>query len=207
MRKERYMGDESRVECMVSRFGDQLEDPILDLGCRDKILRHYFDQVVGIDNVKSPYIDFKYDLERVERGYQLPEAKTVVASHILEHLSNKDELVDVIKDGEPKWVLIGLPNELNWMRRMNFLRGQAHGKFTVWPGDRHKWFFTLESAKWWSVEKMAPQYDLFDECAPTFDLKEAQFYTNALQFLVEFFGSESMASRDWWGLFKRKEGF
>ena len=70
----------------------------------------------------------------------------VIANQILEHLSNPEELIEEIKRVSKKYIIIGLPNELNWKARIKFLIGKPD-----WSGYTkhcHRHFFTVEKVEY-----------------------------------------------------------
>lgn len=208
MKDNRYMGREGRAEFVADRFGDRLTPPVLNLGCGENHLGKEIPQVVGTDIEDGPGVAFVADLEDDPKnwGFKRFNYNTVVASHVLEHLEDPCyTLTCIIQLIQPERILIGLPNELNWIRRFNLLMGNVHSKWkTANDGrDRHKWFYSLRSAEEWCEFGLAPVYEMVDRESPFFELEEAKFTTRVVQWFVETFGTRGLSRRDAWFLYER----
>jgi len=117
---------------------------VLDLGCRDKILKKYLKK-----DVKYQGVDFKMDEEVV--SYNLEEGipfednsfDVVFALDVLEHLENIHQLIDEIKRVAKNEAIIALPNCYHWHYKLNILRNKPlNTKYKVPANkilDRHRW--------------------------------------------------------------------
>ena len=117
---------------------------LLDVGCRDAILRkHMRPQIeyTGVDIVAGPGVD---KVANIEDGLPFADGEfdAVVALDLLEHTNNIwfafDELVRVAR----RQVVIVLPNVYHWSSRVRFLLGREMDKYAL-PAqsivDRHRW--------------------------------------------------------------------
>jgi SAM-dependent methyltransferase len=124
---------------------------LLDIGCRDGILRKYLPEEMsytGVDLTPGPNVT---QVCNVERGIPFADASfdAVVALDVLEHIDNIwfafDEMVRVAR----RQVMVVLPNSYHFRERTRFLRGREGGKYVLSPDpihDRHRWLPSYRSA-------------------------------------------------------------
>ena len=124
---------------------------VLDIGCRDGILRKYLPQKMsyaGVDLSPGPNVTRVCNLEQ---GIPFADASfdAVVALDVLEHVDNVwfafDEMVRVAR----QQVMVVLPNSYHFRERLRFLRGREAGKYVLSPApiqDRHRWLLSYQSA-------------------------------------------------------------
>lgn len=139
-----YRDRAGRLTRLAGLFGRYLTGSVLDVGCDVRHLARLVPgDYVGVDIAGRP--DICVDLE-----WPLPFAngsfETVVCIDTLEHVDRLhrafDELCRVSRD----YVIVGLPNELEWFQRLGLLIGHFSGKYglpTTRPADRHHWIFGL----------------------------------------------------------------
>jgi len=125
---------------------------VLDIGCRDGILRKYLPGdmcYTGLDLSPGPNVTKVFN---VEQGLPFADASfdAVVALDVLEHIDNVwfafDEMVRVAR-GQ---VILVLPNSYHFRERLRFLRGREGGKYVFAPDpiqDRHRWLLSYRSAR------------------------------------------------------------
>ena len=133
---------------------------LLDVGCRDAILRkHIRPQIeyTGVDIVPGPGVD---KVANIEDGLPFADGEfdAVVALDLLEHTNNIwfafDELVRVAR----RQVVIMLPNVYHWSSRVRFFLGGEMDKYVL-PAhsivDRHRWLPSYVSARHFCTERAA----------------------------------------------------
>ncbi len=125
---------------------------VLDIGCRDGILRKYLPaelRYAGVDLSPGPNVTKVFN---VEQGIPFADASfdTVVALDVLEHIDNVwfafDEMVRVAR----RQVILVLPNFYHFRERLRFLRGREGGKYILSLDpiqDRHRWILSYRSAR------------------------------------------------------------
>jgi SAM-dependent methyltransferase len=125
---------------------------VLDVGCRDGILKKYLPREVsyaGVDLSPGPNVTRVCNLEQ---GIPFADASfdAVVALDVLEHVDNIwfafDEVVRVAR----RQVMVVLPNSYHFRERLRFLRGREAGKYVLSPDpirDRHRWLLSYRSAR------------------------------------------------------------
>ena len=131
---------------------------LLDVGCRDAILKHHLRpaiKYVGVDIVPGPGVDH---IANIEQGLPFADREfdAVVALDLLEHTNNIwfafDELVRVSR----RQVVIVLPNIYHWASRVRFLLGREMGKYGL-PAypivDRHRWLTSYNSAQRFCLDR------------------------------------------------------
>lgn len=127
---------------------------ILDLGCRDQILKKYLKgnfNYIGVDYANLNEENFiKHNLED---GLPNLDQKIdiIVCLDVLEHIDNSHNLRDDIFKKATKKVIIALPNMAYYKFRLNFLfKGELSGKYPFGekkPADRHKWITNIDNIK------------------------------------------------------------
>ncbi len=129
------------VELYLSKFEEVARQlapdarSVLDIGCRDGILRKYLPQQVsyaGVDLSPGPNVTRICNLEQ---GIPFADVSfdAVVALDVLEHVDNIwfafDEMVRVAR----RQVMVVLPNFYHFRERLRFLRGREAGKYVLSP--------------------------------------------------------------------------
>src|SRR6266853_4201985 len=124
---------------------------VLDIGCRDGILRKYLPaelRYAGVDLSPGPNVTKVFN---VEQGIPFADASfdAVVALDVLEHVDNVwfafDEMVRVAR----QQVMVVLPNSYHFRERLRFLRGVEAVKYVLSPApiqDRHRWLLSYQAA-------------------------------------------------------------
>lgn len=124
---------------------------ILDVGCDINTLKKLVgSKVIGVDLYGNPDYQINFETEGLARFSQ-NQFDLVVCTEVLEHLENFHEMLGELIRVSSRYILISLPNCMDFFTRINILfRGQA-GKFyglpSSKPSDRHRWFFSHSDAE------------------------------------------------------------
>ncbi len=115
---------------------------VLDVGCRDRALRHHIPpaaRYVGVD--LAPPADVVADAEG-----PLPFAdesfEVVVFADVLEHLDDPHAALDEGMRIASRRVVVVLPNMFSWIHRLQYLAGRTSDKYRLGVDnekDRHRW--------------------------------------------------------------------
>ena len=144
----------NRTEYVAKKLGKLNGDKILDIGCREMILREYLQgnfNYLGLDYISSKSSDPNFINHNLEEGLpsNLNYIDTIVALDVLEHI---EKIHDVYKDFfniTKKTVVVALPNMAYYKFRINFLiRGVLSGKYIFSEKkilDRHRWIPNYQS--------------------------------------------------------------
>ena len=144
----------NRTEYVAKKLGKLNGDKILDIGCREMILREYLQgnfNYLGLDYISSKSSDPNFINHNLEEGLpsNLNDIDTIVALDVLEHI---EKIHDVYKDFfniTKKTVVVALPNMAYYKFRINFLiRGVLSGKYIFSEKkilDRHRWIPNYQS--------------------------------------------------------------
>ena len=138
----------SRTEYVAKKIGKLNGDRVLDIGCRDMILKESLEgdyDYTGIDydeksSKKSNYINHNLEngLPNNENNYDI-----IIALDVLEHLENIHDVFKELFTKCNKTVIIALPNIAYYKFRFNFLTsGNLSGKYHFGQDktlDRHRW--------------------------------------------------------------------
>lgn len=138
----------NRAEFVAKKLGNLNGDKILDLGCRNMILKEYlkgnFDYK-GLDFISEKSKDTDFINHNLEQG--LPENLEtfdgIVALDVLEHIENIHNVYNELFSKVTKLVIIALPNMGYYKFRFNYLfKGVLSGKYIFSSDkilDRHRW--------------------------------------------------------------------
>ena len=136
----------------VNMISDNQYRTILDIGCRDKILKKYLNE-----NVIYQGIDFEENHEviayNLEEGIPFPDNSfdVVFALDVLEHVENIHFLFSEILRVTKKEAIVALPNMSYWKFRLRYLKGKDISDKYVLPAnkvlDRHRWLTSYNSSK------------------------------------------------------------
>ena len=135
----------------VVQLADSDYESVLDIGCRDKILKDFI-----IKEAKYQGIDYKDSNEilghNLEYGIPFEDNSfdIVFALDVLEHVENIHFLFDEILRVARLEAIIALPNISYWKFRLRFLKGKdISDKYIFSPVkvlDRHRWLTSYNSA-------------------------------------------------------------
>ncbi len=131
---------------------------IIDIGCRDEILKEKIDPSIKYQGVDIYPIKPSTIYANVENGIPFDDNNfsLAVALDVLEHTNNIDKVVSELRRVS-KGYLINLPNEISFWYRIKLLFGVVSKKFLIDLSslDRHRWFFNLDN-----VARLVDQTDL-----------------------------------------------
>ena len=186
-----------RTEYVAKKLGKLNGDKVLDIGCREMILKKYLEgnfNYLGLDyiNKKSNATDFIN--HNLEKGIpdNLDNIDIIVALDVLEHIENIHDVYKEFFSITNKTVVVALPNMAYYEFRINFLiKGVLSGKYIFSENkilDRHRWipnyqtidkFIYTNTPSEWNIKS----YNYIKERKRNF------FFYYAEKFLSKFFPS------------------
>jgi SAM-dependent methyltransferase len=158
-----------KARCIVAAFPQSWHGQVLDVGCRGGELRA---ALVGTDTTYhgldiTPPADIVADLDD---GIPLPDrdVQVVVALDVLEHTDDIHAAFAELCRVAERCIIISLPNNYEISTRLAHLRGRPmSGKYGLPvepPGDRHRWFFSMDDARRFCRERATVEgWTLVDE--------------------------------------------
>ena len=144
----------NRCEYVAKKLGKLNGDKVLDIGCREMILREYLQgsfNYLGLDYISSKSSDPNFINHNLEEGFpkNLIDIDTVVALDVLEHIENIHDTYKNFFNITNKIVVVALPNMAYYKFRINFLiKGVLSGKYIFSEKkilDRHRWIPNYQS--------------------------------------------------------------
>ena len=144
----------NRTEYVAKKLGKLNGDKVLDIGCREMILREYLQgsfNYLGLDYISSKSSDPNFINHNLEEGFpkNLIDIDTVVALDVLEHIENIHDTYKNFFNITNKIVVVALPNMAYYKFRINFLiKGVLSGKYIFSEKkilDRHRWIPNYQS--------------------------------------------------------------
>lgn len=143
----------NRNEFIANKIGILNEETLLDIGCRDMILKKYLKgkfKYIGIDyqaniNVSKDFINWN-----LENGIpKIDNVDVITAIDVLEHLENIHDVFSSLFLLSKKKIIIALPNMGYYKFRINFFfTGCLSGKYRFSDKkifDRHRWIPNYQS--------------------------------------------------------------
>ena len=143
-----------RIEFIANKLSKLNGDTILDLGCRDMILKKFLKGnfiYYGVDSYDLNQSDDTYIQHNLEKGVpnNVKGSDIIVALDVLEHIENIHEIYSQLFSISKKKVVIALPNMAYYKFRLNFLfRGVLSKKYIFSEKkiiDRHRWIPNYKS--------------------------------------------------------------
>jgi SAM-dependent methyltransferase len=144
--------DSHRFVKAIKMISDNEYQTILDIGCRDKVLKKYLK-----NDVIYQGIDFEEDDEvlahNLEKGIPFSDNSfdIVFALDVLEHVENIHFLFSEIIRVSGKEAIVALPNMSYWKFRLRYLKGKDISDKYILPRakilDRHRWLTSYNSSK------------------------------------------------------------
>ncbi len=141
---------------IVVEYCDNLQKPngkltVLDVGCRDTVLKSYLPKgtrYAGVDLFQNDQgtVDYVQDLTK---GLPVDDQSwdVVTALDVVEHIDDMEAALSELWRVCGYRLIVVLPNMAHIWYRLNFLlRGRMNGKYDlVFPGrlDRHRWLTTV----------------------------------------------------------------
>jgi hypothetical protein len=144
----------NRAEYVAKKLGNLNGDKILDIGCRDMILKKYLEgdfDYKGIDYIGDKSDDISFINHNLENGLpkDLKNVDVTLALDVLEHLENIHDIYKELFSITNKVLVIALPNMAYYKFRINFLfKGILSGKYLFSENkvlDRHRWIPNYQS--------------------------------------------------------------
>lgn len=139
-----------RNHFVAKKIGKLNGEVVVDLGCRDKILKEY---LMG-EFIYFP-VDFNPNIKNaefinhnLENGLpkELEKIDIITAIDVLEHINNIHFILEECFNKAEKMIVIALPNIAYYKFRFNFLiNGKISNKYTFHETevvDRHRWLTT-----------------------------------------------------------------
>jgi len=143
-----------RTEYVAKKLGKLNGDKVLDIGCREMILKEYLDgnfDYLGLDYISKKSNATDFINHNLEKGLpdNLDNIDTIVALDVLEHIENIHDVYKEFFSITNKTVIVALPNMAYYKFRINFLiKGVLSGKYIFSEEkvlDRHRWIPNYQS--------------------------------------------------------------
>lgn len=144
----------NRVEFVTNKLGKLNGDIILDLGCRDMILKKFLKghfEYFGIDYSDNEENNSDLINHNLENGIpeNIKKPDIIVALDVLEHIENIHLVFNQLFKISNKKIAVALPNMGYYKFRLNFLiSGVLSGKYIFSEKnviDRHRWIPNYKS--------------------------------------------------------------
>ena len=186
-----------RTEYVAKKLGKLNGDKVLDIGCREMILKKYLEgnfNYLGLDYISKKLNATDFINHNLEKGIpnNLDNIDIVVALDVLEHIENIHDVYKEFFSITNKTVVVALPNMAYYKFRINFLiKGVLSGKYIFTENkilDRHRWipncqtidkFIYTNTPSEWNIKS----YNYIAERKRNF------FFYYAEKFLSKFFPS------------------
>ena len=138
----------NRTEYVAKKLGKLNGDKVLDIGCREMILKEYLEgkfNYLGLDYISKKSNTSDFINHNLEKGIpdNLDNIDIIVALDVLEHIENIHDVYKEFFSITNKTVVVALPNMAYYKFRINFLiKGVLSGKYIFSENkilDRHRW--------------------------------------------------------------------
>jgi methionine biosynthesis protein MetW len=136
-------------------------DTVVDVGGGDGAMLKYLQSQV---NIRAIVVDFndivlqeaqkigleviKIDLNDINDIKKIPTCDYILGFEILEHLSNPEEFIFLVKDRVKKSMIFSFPNTGYYTHRLRLLFGRFPLQWVHHPGE-HLHFWTVSDVRWW----------------------------------------------------------
>jgi hypothetical protein len=143
-----------RTEYVAKKLGKLNGDKVLDIGCREMILKEYLEgnfDYLGLDYISKKSNASDFINHNLEKGLpdNLNNIDTIVALDVLEHIENIHDVYKEFFSITNKTIVVALPNIAYYKFRINFLiKGVLSGKYIFSEEkvlDRHRWIPNYQS--------------------------------------------------------------
>lgn len=137
-----------RTEYVAKKLGKLNGDKVLDIGCREMILKEYLEgkfNYLGLDYISKKSNATDFINHNLEKGIpdNLDNIDIIVALDVLEHIENIHDVYKEFFSITNKTVVVALPNMAYYEFRINFLiKGVLSGKYIFTENkilDRNRW--------------------------------------------------------------------
>jgi 2-polyprenyl-3-methyl-5-hydroxy-6-metoxy-1,4-benzoquinol methylase len=187
----------NRTEFVAKKLGNLNGDKILDLGCRNMILKKYLNGnfiYKGLDYISEKSTDIDFINHNLEKGLpnNLETVDSIVALDVLEHIENIHYVYSELFSKVTKLVIIALPNMGYYKFRFNFLfTGVLSGKYIFSDNktlDRHRWIPNYHSINKFVLKNTPSDFNIesYDYIA---ERKRNFFFYHLEKFFSKFFPS------------------
>jgi len=187
----------NRTEFVAKKLGNLNGDKILDLGCRNMILKKYLNGnfiYKGLDYISEKSTDIDFINHNLEKGLpnNLETVDSIVALDVLKHIENIHYVYSELFSKVTKLVIIALPNMGYYKFRFNFLfTGVLSGKYIFSDNktlDRHRWIPNYHSINKFVLKNTPSDFNIesYDYIA---ERKRNFFFYHLEKFLSKFFPS------------------
>jgi hypothetical protein len=187
----------NRTEFVAKKLGNLNGEKILDLGCRNMILKKYLKGnfvYKGLDYISEKSTDIDFINHNLEQGLpdNLETFDSIVALDVLEHIENIHNVYTKLFSKVTKLVIIALPNMGYYKFRFNFLfTGILSGKYIFSDDkilDRHRWIPNYHSINKFVLKNTPLDFNIesYDYIAAR---KKRSFFYYIEKFLSKLFPS------------------
>ena len=143
----------NRNEFIANKLGFLNEETLLDIGCRDMILKNYLSgkfNYIGLDYTNNLDQSKNFINHNLENGIpKIDNIDIITAIDVLEHLENIHDTFSSLFLLAKKKIVIALPNMGYYKFRMHFFfTGSLSGKYNFSEKkifDRHRWIPNYQS--------------------------------------------------------------
>ena len=144
----------SRTEYVAKKLGKLNRDKVLDIGCREMILKEHLQgsfDYLGLDYISKKSNDPSFINHNLEKGMpdSVGDVDVIVALDVLEHIERIHDVYQEFFSVSKKTIIVALPNMGYYKFRINFLfKGVLSGKYNFTENkilDRHRWIPNYES--------------------------------------------------------------
>ena len=186
-----------RTEYVAKKLGKLNGDKVLDIGCREMILKEYLEgkfNYLGLDYISKKSNATDFINHNLEKGIpdNLDNIDITVALDVLEHIENIHDVYKEFFSITNKTVVVALPNMAYYKFRINFLiKGVLSGKYIFTENkilDRHRWIPNCQTIDKFIYTNTPSKRDIksYNYIA---ERKRNFFFYYAEKFLSKFFPS------------------
>lgn len=187
----------NRSEYVANKLGKLNDDKVLDIGCRDMVLKKYLQgnyDYKGLDNSNNKINDNNFINHNLEIGLpnNIENVDIIVALDVLEHIENIHDVYKELFSITNKTLVVALPNMAYYKFRLNFLtKGVLSGKYLFSENkiiDRHRWIPNYQSINRFIINNTPSNFTIktYDYIA---ERKRNHLFYYAEKFLSKFFPS------------------
>jgi hypothetical protein len=186
----------NRNEFIANKIGFLNEETLLDIGCRDMILKKYLKgkfKYIGIDYQNNINTSKDFINCNLENGIpKISNIDVITAVDVLEHLENIHDIFSSLFLLSKKKIIIALPNMGYYKFRINFFfTGCLSGKYIFSDKkifDRHRWIPNYQSIKYF-VKTNTPENWRITEYNYIMERKRNHFFYFIEKLLSKIFPS------------------
>ena len=186
-----------RTAYVAKKLGKLNGDKVLDIGCREMILKEYLEgnfNYLGLDYISKKSNATDFINHNLEKGIpnNLDNIDIIVALDVLEHIENIHDVYKEFFSITNKTVVVALPNMAYYKFRINFLiKGVLSGKYIFSENkilDRHRWIPNYQTIDKFIYTNTPSKWDI-KSYSYIAERKRNFFFYYAEKFLSKFFPS------------------